>query len=292
VRHLLLLFETALHKLGLWYLGDLGLFMFKHLFWMSTVCLTFLSDVQARDDCPSLSLAFYELGALYYRVEGEQFTGIDKDVVDEIERRRACKFQTRLDSRVRIWSQLQEGSLALSVSGIATPERQVFAHFIPYFSTRNYVILREDMAKQIASLAEFSANPKLMVAVVKSFKHGAIYDVWLAQLRKENRVIEAADFDTVFRLLLAKRVHAILALPTSSSRLLVQHKMDHLKLLRDWAPNDRLVHGLIVSKARVSDVQYQELRQILTAMREDGSLERIFQRHIGAKIAKEMRLEE
>jgi polar amino acid transport system substrate-binding protein len=68
--------------------------------------------------------------------------------------------------------------------------------------------------------------------------------------------------------------------------------MDHLKLLRDWAPNDRLVHGLIVSKARVSDVQYQELRQILTAMREDGSLERIFQRHIGAKIAKEMRLEE
>lgn len=265
--------------------------MFKTLFALILLSLIASDATHARDNCTSLSLAFYELGALYYRVEGEQFTGVDKDVVEEIERRRTCKFQTRLESRVRIWSQLQEGSLDLTVSGIATPERQQFAYFIPYFSTRNYLILSKDAPSDINNLSDFLNNPKLTVAVVKSFKHGPTYDAWLAILKQKNRVIEAADFDTVFRLLLAKRVHAILALPTSFSRLMMQHKMDDLQLLRDWAPNDRVVHGLVVSKSRVSQEQLHALRRIVSAMREDGSLEKIFQRHVGVKMAHELALE-
>ncbi|MBI3283713.1 MAG: transporter substrate-binding domain-containing protein [Burkholderiales bacterium] len=243
-------------------------------------------------ECGTIQLAYYELGALFYRSADGSYTGIDKDVVEELERRTTCRFHTAVESRVRIWSQLSTGALDMSVSGIATPEREKFARFIPYFTTRNYVLLHKDVPPAAHSMEGFLADPSLMVAVVKSFRHGPAYDVWLDKLRAQKRVYEAADFDSVMRLFMARRVHAVLALPITFQPFRMREQMNELTLIKDWSPHDKVVHGLIVSRSRVSLANFELLEKTISAMREDGSLENIFQRHIGAELGKQMRYEE
>lgn len=241
--------------------------------------------------CGPYTLAFFELGAHYYRNATGEHAGIDKDVVDELSRRSGCKFSTVLESRVRIWDQLAKHKLDLSVSGIATPERQQFAESLPYFQTRNYALLRRELAASLTTPEAFLADPLRRVAVVKSFKHGAVFDAWLAQLRAQNRVDELADFDSVLRVFKAGRVDAMLALPTALARGQgVNSALDQVSIM-DWAPHERIVHALIVSRERVDPADRELLRLGLQSMHKDGSLEAIFRRHVDAATAKAMRLE-
>jgi polar amino acid transport system substrate-binding protein len=241
--------------------------------------------------CGRYTLAFYELGALYYRNAAGEYAGIDKDVVDELGRRSGCKFSTTLESRVRIWDQLAKHKLDLSVSGIATPERQQFAEFLPYFQTRNYALLRRELVVSLATPEAFLADPLRRVAVVKSFKHGAVFDAWLAQLRTQHRVDELPDFDSVLRVFKAGRVDAILALPTVLARVQATNPaLDQFSIM-DWAPHDRIVHALIVSRDRVSPSDRELLRAGLQSMHKDGTLEAIFKRHVGSTLAHAMRLD-
>lgn len=239
--------------------------------------------------CGTITLAYYELGALFYRADNGTYSGIDKDVVEELERRTHCRFKTSIESRVRIWSHLSGHSLDMSVSGVATPEREKFAQFIPYFSTRNYVLMRKDVPIAAQTMEGFLANPTLNVAVVKSFRHGPLYDAWLDKLRAQKRVEEAADFETVMRLFSINRVQAILALPTSFQPSLKKNNLVDSTLIQDWSPTDRIVHSLIVSRSRVSQSQFKILEKGIRSMRDDGTLHQIFKSHIGDSLAKEIR---
>jgi polar amino acid transport system substrate-binding protein len=236
-----------------------------------------------------MTLAYYELGALFYRTDEGSYTGIDKDVIEELERRTSCHFKTSIESRVRIWSQLSNNTLDMSVSGISTPEREKFARFIPYFSTRNYVLMNKDIPPAAQTMEGFLGNPGLLVGVVKSFRHGPVYDKWLDKLRAQKRIHEAADFETVMRLFAVNRVNAVLALPTSFQPFLQQNRLVDTTLIKDWSPADRIVHGLIVSRSRITQTQFDILEKGLRSMRDDGSLDKIFKRHIGDSLAKEIR---
>jgi polar amino acid transport system substrate-binding protein len=238
--------------------------------------------------CGNINLAYYEFGTLFYRTQDGTFAGIDKDVVEELERRSNCHFKTSIESRVRIWSQLSNNTLDMSVSGIATPEREQFARFIPYFSTRNYVLMHKNTPAAAQSMDGFLANPALLVAVVKSFKHGPVYDVWLDKLRAQKRLHETADFATVMHLFSINRVHAVLALPTSFHSMLQQAQLVDTTLILDWSPSDHIVHNLILSKARLSQTQFEIIEKTMHSMREDGSLDKIFKRHLGDRLAKEI----
>lgn len=239
----------------------------------------------AQPECGTIGLAFYELGALYYQAPNGNWAGIDKDVIDEVAKRTGCKFQSTLESRVRIWTQLSSGKLDMSVSGIPTPEREKFARFIPYFVTRNYVLMAKSLPASAATAEGFLVVPEYKVAVVKSFKHGADYDAWLDKLRAQGRVYDAPDFRSVVRLLKLGRVHAVLALPTSWVPVLEQEGMTGDVRILDWSPRDALVHGLIVSRERVPDATADRMAKAIHAMRDDGTLLTIFKRHIGPELA-------
>jgi polar amino acid transport system substrate-binding protein len=238
--------------------------------------------------CGDIGLAFYELGALYYQAPDGSWTGIDKEIVDELGKRTGCRFHTVLESRVRIWTQMASGKLDMSVSGIANPEREKFARFIPYFATRNYALQRKSLAASASTPEGFLADPELRVAVVKSFKHGPEYDVWLDKLRAQGRVHDAPDFRAVVRLLKLGRVHAVLALPTSWVPVLEQENLTAQVRVLDWSPGDSIVHGLILSRERLPAPTMALLDKAIQAMRDDGTLFRIYKRHIGAERAGEL----
>jgi polar amino acid transport system substrate-binding protein len=239
-----------------------------------------------RAACGQYSAAFYEHGALYHREADGKWSGIDKDVLDEISRRSGCQFQTTLESRVRIWSRLENGTLDVSVSGIPTPEREKFAIFLPYLGAHNYLLVRRSLPEKAQTAAGFLADPELKVAVVKSFKHGAVYDAWLDQLRSQGRVYEAPDLSAVLNLFKIGRVHAMLALPTTVA-LDLQQEGDRLKLL-DFVKKNDVIGALILNRQNVPPRAVELMRKAIRDMRDDGTLKAIYARYVGPALAAEL----
>jgi polar amino acid transport system substrate-binding protein len=246
-------------------------------------CLLWCAAALAQAACGDISVAYYDHGALYSRDSGGQWQGIDKDVVEELGRRSGCNFKGAVESRVRIWTAMQNGQLDMTVSGIPTPEREKFAHFIPYLSTRNYVLLQKDVA--VRSMDEFLANPDLRIAVVRSFLHGEPYDAWLDKLRAQGRVYVASDFTGIIRQLRNGRVQAVLALPTSWVPILRREGMTGDVKIMDWAQDQSVIGALVLSRARMAPALVEELRRHMKDMQADGTLRTIYARHLGPELA-------
>ncbi len=238
--------------------------------------------------CGEYSAALYEHGALYHKDVDGNWSGIDKDILDEVSRRSGCQFQTSLDSRVRIWARLEQGTLDMSVSGIPTPEREKFAQFIPYLGSRNYLLMQKSVAQRVLTASGFAADSTLKIGVVKSFKHGAFYDAWLEPLRAQGRVYEAADLSGVLNLFKIGRVQAMIALPTSWVPFIKQEKMEDKIRVLDPAQKNDVIGGLVISRQRVPQHAVEAMRKAIKEMREDGTLKTIYTRHVGAELAAEL----
>ena len=246
-----------------------------------------LGSAIAHAACGPYDVAMYKLGSMYYHdVRTDAYVGIDKDVVDEVARRTGCTFRPFVESRVRIWAHLADGSLDMSVSGIPTPEREQFARFIIYFKARNYLVVRNDRAARIDSLEAFTADPALRLAIVKSFRHGALYDPWIQTLRAQGRVHEYSDPEIVARMVSLGHADAFLAMPTAWEVLLKRYQLEGKVDFVDASPDDRIAHGLILSRKRVRDEDVQSMKGAIEAMRTDGTLENIFRRHLPSDVAK------
>jgi polar amino acid transport system substrate-binding protein len=219
----------------------------------------------------------YEHGALYYR-SGDQWAGIDKDIVDELARRTGCALRMTRDSRIRIWTMLKEGTLDMTMSGIATPERETFARFTPYLQSRNMLLVRQDAARQAGTLEQFAALPELKVAVIRGFRHGATYDAWLERLRKQGRVYDTPDYTTLLRLFQYGRVQAILQLSSNVDVLQRDARLRGRFRVLDLAPRENVQGSLVISRL-VGDASATTLERALRAMREDGTVKTIMERH-------------
>ncbi|WP_342118853.1 substrate-binding periplasmic protein [Pseudoduganella sp. OTU4001] len=236
--------------------------------------------------CGPLTVAMYEHGALYYR-SGEQWTGIDKDIVEELARRTGCELRMTRESRIRIWTMLKEGTLDMTMSGIPTPEREEFARFTPYLQARNMLLVRHDFARNAATLEQVAAQPDLKVAVIKGFKHGTSYDAWLERLRKQGRVYEAPDYATLVRLFQHGRVQAIFQLSSNIDALLRDSALAARFRVLDLVPRENVLGAMVVSRL-VPEASAVKLEQALRAMREDGAMKAIMERHVSPERAQSM----
>jgi polar amino acid transport system substrate-binding protein len=235
--------------------------------------------------CGLASVAYYDHGALYYRGADGAWTGIDQDVVNELARRNGCRFFPLTESRVRIWAMLQSGALDMTVSGIATAERQKYARFVPYMATRNYLLLPKGLAGKVRGLDDFLAEPGYKIGVVKSFKHGPTYDAWLDKLRAQGRVYDVAEYTALIKLLKIGRVQAALSLATSWGPLFKNPEFSDAFRAMDWAPRDTVVGALVLSRKNVPPDTVELFDKTIREMRADGTLKAIFERHVGTELA-------
>lgn len=233
--------------------------------------------------CGPYSVAFYEIGSLYYRQADGSFTGIDKDLVDEIARRSGCRFEYRTESRVRIWNQLEQGSLDMSVSAIPTPDRERYGWFLPYYRTRNFALLRHEQAERYPNAAAFLADPARRAVVVRGYKHGPSFDAWLDTLRAQGRVSEVPDFPAAVRVLHHGKADLLVSGPIAMARLMSQEAWLQDYRFADWAPQDSAIGALVGARARVSEADRQLMQRHLREMHRDGALAEILRRHAGAR---------
>ena len=229
-----------------------------------------------------IRLAFYEFGNFYF-IDKNVAHGIDKDLVDELAKRSGCKFDTQVMARARIWADLADGALDMSVSGIQNPERDRFAWFAHYLSMKNYAVLRAEVSGNITSAQDFLKQPKLLFGAVRAFKHGTSQDKWLDELRTANRVQDSANVDALFKKLKEGRIDAVYSQPAVYGKNLADFGMEREVVVQDWTPGEKGVpHGVILAKSRFSEADAKAWQALVGSLRADGTLKRIYARYLSA----------
>jgi polar amino acid transport system substrate-binding protein len=238
------------------------------------------AEVQCSDKAWSVGL--YDHGVLFF--DGR--TGIDKDLTDEIRKRTGCPLHSRLMPRARIWHDLEQGQLDISVSGIATTERQKFAWFIPYLQMKNVVLLSPTVSQQVVQAEDFLQQTDLIFGAVRSFKHGTFHDAFLQQLDTQQRVLYYTDSITLFKALKQNRVQAIFAQAPVYRRLLPHLQFDFMPKIYDWAPAEPgMLHGLVLAKSSFSPSQMEQWRTLMQQLKQDGTLLKIYSTYLPAQEA-------
>lgn len=240
--------------------------------------------------CGPYRVAFYEYAALYHRDADGQYRGIDKDLIDELARRSGCRFETVLESRARTWALMASGGMDITVSAVITPERQRVMELVPYVQSHRVVLLHNHAVP--ATAEAFLADAGRRLLMVRTARDGPQMETLLARLRAQGRIVEATDQPSAIRAFKAGRADALLLGTASLARLRQEEPSfnDHDAVL--WAPTERVVAALAMSRTQVSEPDRMRLREALLAMRRDGSLEAILRSHVGDKLARAMRVSE
>ncbi|PHV12393.1 substrate-binding periplasmic protein [Chitinimonas sp. BJB300] len=258
---------------------------------MLRVCLAALAAITAAASpvdygCTEpLKVAYFRFGYLYSKDKAGRNVGIDVDLIRELSRLIGCRFEERELSRVLIWQALEKGQLDVATAGLATPARLVYAAFVPYFVSHNDFLLRSESVN-IQTPEDFLAAPDKVLGVVKSFQHGKPYDGLVEQLRKQDRVAEAADLEILANWMRIGRVQAMMSHPIIYRQLFSDQEMKGISI-RHWADSSELLLGsLVLSRKHFSADALQRWDKLFQELRRNGTIEGLYARYLGPDIAK------
>ena len=129
----------------------------------------------------------------------------------------------------------------------------------------------------------------LLWGSVRSFRHGDGADSFIENLREQGRLIEEANERSIFKLLATHSVDAVIANETAASGYIEQLDLGSKVLLADWFSADPPVLGsLMLSKKYFGADEANKWRAIVRDMRIDGTLEKIYTKHLGKAAAMRM----
>lgn len=233
-------------------------------------------------DCSRpFSLALHDHGLLYSAATGG---GIDKDIADEMARRSGCKFFVSLMPRARIWQLIESGALDFSLSGISNPQREKFASFAWCFRNRYQLLVRRDA--QVQKIEDFERQRGLQLGVIRSFRYSESANRLVDRLAEQQRLVHANGLTALFDALVAGQIQAMIIEPFDLPSLESVRIREQTQVLEFGdAP---VPHGLIMSRASLSDAEQARWRALIQDMQADGSLLRIFEKYFKPELARAM----
>ena len=233
-------------------------------------------------DCSRrFSLGLHEHGLLYTSQTGE---GIDKDIADEMARRSGCHLTLTVLPRARIWQLIESGALDFTLSGITNEQRDRFATFAWYVSNKYYLLVRRDA--DVRSVREFRRTRGLRVGLIRSFRYGERANALVDSLENEERITYAGSLDPLYTILLDNSIQAMIVEPFDFPVIEGALLKAQTALLDFGDP--AVPHGLVMSRKSLSDAQQAAWRDVIVAMRSDGTMLRIFEKYFPADLARQM----
>jgi polar amino acid transport system substrate-binding protein len=236
----------------------------------------------AAPDCTRpLSLGLHEHGMLYSSRTGE---GIDKDIAEEMIRRSGCRIQLTVMPRARIWQLLESGTLDFSLSAISDEARERFAAFAWYDANKYYLLVRRDA--HVQTIEEFRRNDALKVGVIRSFRYSPRANQFVDRLDGAQRVTYASGFDPLYQILTENLIQGMIVEPFDYPTIETS-RLRELTIILEF-DDAAIPHGLVMSKKSISPEQQQAWRELILAMRADGTMRRIFEKYLAPDLARAM----
>ncbi|SDF72560.1 polar amino acid transport system substrate-binding protein [Duganella sp. OV458] len=233
-----------------------------------------LSAARAATDCPPVTrVGLSDLGYTSYRENG-RIAGIAIEVANEMARRTGCKFEFHWYPRQRLFLELEAGRIDMTMGSMRTPERDVYARYLPYAYLQYDLVLAQTDGKQYASLADYVARGDGRLNVTRGVVYDAAIETQLATLASHGRLEVVNDFETVFGKLEMGRAAGTLATPPIYGKYLKHSKL-HVTIvpLPESAPR---FTGIYLSKQSVSPAVHQRYAAALKAMTSEQSVRTIY----------------
>jgi polar amino acid transport system substrate-binding protein len=181
---------------------------------------------------------------------------------------------------------LEEGSLPMTVSLIETPERAKFAYFIPYFTQKNYALVRSNLG--IKTEEELLLRTKLKVGIIRSYYYGEHYNKLIETLREKRMIVEAKDTERLYDMLKNKWIDVAFNIPSSYLYYFEALDIDDVTVM-NWAPEEPPLDRCIsISKRFFTEEDVQKFTDAINGMKEDGTLYGIFRKYLPEDEAKRM----
>lgn len=184
-----------------------------------------VAAAQAGTLCPPLTrVGVSDLGYTSYRENG-RISGIAIDLINEMAHRTGCKFEFVWYPRQRLFVELEAGRIDMAMGSLRTPERDVYASYLPYAYLQYDLILRASAQRRYASLGDFVARGTERLNVTRGIIYDTAVETQLALLASAGRLEVVNDFETVFGKLQMGRADGTLATPPIYGRYFKQHRM-------------------------------------------------------------------
>lgn len=233
-------------------------------------------------DCGTgpISFGFFPFGYGYYEVNGEG-KGTFKDLADELGKRTGCSFIAQVMPLARIWEDLANGRLDINVGGIQTVERERVAWFFPYLTAKYSTFLRTSIAPSVKNADDFMRQTTLRFGFVRNGAAGKKNGLWLDRMREAGRLEESANYETLFEKLEKGRIDGLFASPSVSRKYIKDLHLEGQVVVQEWFADDPgVLAGLMLSRKRFSEAEAARWGALIQEMRRDGTLQRIFERHM------------
>ncbi|NVD96509.1 ABC transporter substrate-binding protein [Massilia sp. BJB1822] len=232
--------------------------------------------------CPERTVVgISDLGYSSYQQDGE-LRGAGVEVMREVGRRTRCSVKFAWFPRSRLFAQLENDRIDMTVSSVRSPERDRTGQFVPYVYTQFELLLSTRVAGSFTSLSDFVERSDARLNVVRGMVYSADVAALLDKLAQAGRIEYVPDFDVVFRKIAASRADGTLAPPViymwHLSRLGIAAQVRALTV----PESPRQLAGLYLSQHNLSTDVRNAYAQTIRAMLEDGTILRIYERNIGA----------
>jgi len=199
---------------------------------------------------------------------------IDTALFHELAARSGCSFRFIEMPRVRVWHELKEGTLDMTPRGINRDDRGDYSWFLPYLATKYLAVYRRSVAS-IDGPEAIEADDRLVIGVVRSFRHGVAIDALIDRIRAvaPQRIVEVADELSLIKLLKANRVNVIFAERYLADYAVGTVGVDDAAAV-DIAPAEPpAARCLVLSKARFGEEEMSKWRALMQAMLADGTVD-------------------
>ncbi|AKU23416.1 transporter substrate-binding domain-containing protein [Massilia sp. MB5] len=232
--------------------------------------------------CPERTVVgISDLGYSSYQQDGE-LRGAGVEVMREVGRRTRCTMKFSWFPRSRLFAQLENDRIDMTVSSVRSPERDRTGQFVPYVYTQFELLLSTRVAGSFTSLSDFVERSDARLNVVRGMVYSSDVAALLDKLAQAGRIEYVPDFDVVFRKIAASRADGTLAPPViymwHLGRLGIAAQVRTLAV----PESPRQLAGLYLSQHNLSSDVRNAYAQTIRAMLEDGTILRIYERNIGA----------
>ncbi len=212
--------------------------------------------------------------------EGGQLKGIVPDLVARLAERSGCRLELSLRPRARVMLDFQNGQLDLVTSAMRTADRDAAGDYLPYAFSGFDLVIREELAERITSIATLESASKLRLGLVRGIQLTPALNAATERLVAAGRIEWASDYQNLAARLQAGRFQAGIV-PT-----VIHGKLRRDGLLAAWlrvielSDNPPQPIGLYLQRGLPDEVRARLIASMRLLLR-DREVERIYARYLG-----------
>jgi polar amino acid transport system substrate-binding protein len=238
--------------------------------------------------CPAVTrVGLSDLGYTSYREQG-RIAGIAVDIANEMARRTGCKFEFHWYPRQRLFIELAAGHVDMTMGSLRLPERDAYAHYLPYAWLQYDLVLTEPEGGPFVSLSDFVTRGSGRLNVTRGVAYDPAIETLLARLASAGRLEVVNDYETVFGKLEMGRAEGTLASPPIYSKYLKNNPALARTLIVPLPESSPRFTGIYLSKQTISPATRRQYAAALKAMTEEQRVRAIYAKYFDEATVKRL----